>query len=406
MINWGAAGNVIAYNYSIGAFDSGATNVVTIDFDMHGAHPQFNLLEGNVTPHIFPDSFWGSGSHNTLYRNWTTGTTKIAPFAGGGYTGRHAVDWASYHLATQQNRGISLAYPQSTYNVVGNIAGSSDATSAVGGSGNLFNTGPAACTSCRVAPGSRDYEGTFYAFDFAYDTGSDSNGSSVPMAWVGVAYSTAFIHGNYDTASAATFWDIHGSGSHTLPASFYLASKPSWFGSINYPAIGPDVSGGVDSGGHVYAIPAQACYENTAKDANGLLIFNPDACYAATPTPHATRSPSSMSYGNQPLGSATAGDQVVTFTNDGDAVLTITSIGFTGANTGDFAEMDDCGTVPAMLAAGAHCTITVTFMPQALGARSATLSIADDATGSPHTVALSGTGVAALRPRRAMLSTN
>jgi len=45
------------------------------------------------------------------------------------------------------------------------------------------------------------------------------------------------------------------------------------------------------------------------------------------------------------------------------------------------------------LAAGASCTINVLFTPQAAGTRTATLLIADNATGSPQTVALSGTGV-------------
>jgi len=44
------------------------------------------------------------------------------------------------------------------------------------------------------------------------------------------------------------------------------------------------------------------------------------------------------------------------------------------------------------LAAGASCTINVLFTPQAAGARTATLLVADNATGSPQMVALSGTG--------------
>ena len=45
------------------------------------------------------------------------------------------------------------------------------------------------------------------------------------------------------------------------------------------------------------------------------------------------------------------------------------------------------------LAAGASCTINVVFAPGANGPRTATLNIADNATGSPQTVTLSGTGV-------------
>src|SRR5207248_11560613 len=44
--------------------------------------------------------------------------------------------------------------------------------------------------------------------------------------------------------------------------------------------------------------------------------------------------------------------------------------------------------------AGANCSINVTFTPTALGARTGTLSVTDNAGGSPQTVALSGNGTA------------
>jgi hypothetical protein len=69
--------------------------------------------------------------------------------------------------------------------------------------------------------------------------------------------------------------------------------------------------------------------------------------------------------------------------------LSITSLTFTGTNASDFAHTDTCGT---SVAAGANCTIAVLFTPSASGARTAALSIADNATGSPQTVSLSGTG--------------
>ena len=61
---------------------------------------------------------------------------------------------------------------------------------------------------------------------------------------------------------------------------------------------------------------------------------------------------------------------------------------FTGANSGDFTKTTTCG---ATLAVTASCTITVKFAPTAAGARAASLSIADNAAGSPQLVAVSGT---------------
>src|SRR5262249_24123755 len=81
--------------------------------------------------------------------------------------------------------------------------------------------------------------------------------------------------------------------SQTLPVSFYLSAKPSWWGTMPWPAIGSDVTGGMDATGHVYANPAQACYNKTSKDSAGILIFNADNCYQFTPssTPPAPPTP-------------------------------------------------------------------------------------------------------------------
>src|SRR5438067_6966673 len=103
--------------------------------------------------------------------------------------------------------------------------------------------------------------------------------------------------------------------------------------------------------------------------------------------------PTSLGFGNQPL-ATTSAPMTVTLTNTGTAALTINSF----AASGDFAATSTgasaCLTSPATLAAGANCTINVTFTPTALGARTGTLSVADDAGGSPQTFPLSGNGTA------------
>ncbi|MFL5658953.1 MAG: N,N-dimethylformamidase beta subunit family domain-containing protein [Ktedonobacteraceae bacterium] len=108
----------------------------------------------------------------------------------------------------------------------------------------------------------------------------------------------------------------------------------------------------------------------------------------SAPAPAVSLSPSSLSFGNQNVNTTSAA-QTVTLTNSGNAALTISSIGLSGTNSGDFAQTNNC---PSTLAAGASCTINVTFTPTATGARSASVSITDNASGSPHSVALSGTG--------------
>jgi hypothetical protein len=77
----------------------------------------------------------------------------------------------------------------------------------------------------------------------------------------------------------------------------------------------------------------------------------------------------------------------VTLMNAGTVPLQVTSI----TTTGDFAETDNCvGTVPA---GGGRCTINVTFTPTVLVAETEQLAINDNATGSPHLVSLTGTGI-------------
>ena len=71
--------------------------------------------------------------------------------------------------------------------------------------------------------------------------------------------------------------------SQALPNSFYLSSKPSWFGSMAWPAIGPDITGGFDSTGHARSIPARDCYLNvmhgSTNGSGAVLSFNADTCY-------------------------------------------------------------------------------------------------------------------------------
>jgi hypothetical protein len=109
------------------------------------------------------------------------------------------------------------------------------------------------------------------------------------------------------------------------------------------------------------------------------------------PAPAVSLNPTSLAFGSQRVATTSAA-QSVTLTNTGTAPLTIGSIGLGGANPGDYAQSSDCPITPGTLAAGGACTISVTFTPGATGSRTATVAINDDAAGSPHTVALSGTG--------------
>ena len=101
-----------------------------------------------------------------------------------------------------------------------------------------------------------------------------------------------------------------------------------------------------------------------------------------------TLSPNAVTFATEPLGVSSAPTSI-TLQNPGSS-LTISSIGFTGANSGDFSETSTCGST---LATGASCKITVTFSPLATGTRTATLSVTDSASNSPQSATLIGTGI-------------
>jgi len=102
-----------------------------------------------------------------------------------------------------------------------------------------------------------------------------------------------------------------------------------------------------------------------------------------------TFSPTSLNFGNQTAGT-TSSPQMTTLTNTGQGTLTISSIGVTGANASEFAQTNNC---PSSLSPNNSCNISVTFSPKALGAATASISVADNAPGSPQAVPLTGIGV-------------
>ena len=101
--------------------------------------------------------------------------------------------------------------------------------------------------------------------------------------------------------------------------------------------------------------------------------------------------PAHQNFSPQAIGTKGA-SAVVQLVNTGNASLSITGISITGTNSSDFTQTNNCD---SSIAAGASCTATVTFMPQAPGSRAAMLSITDDAPGSPQSAMLSGTGLGA-----------
>ncbi len=102
--------------------------------------------------------------------------------------------------------------------------------------------------------------------------------------------------------------------------------------------------------------------------------------------PSATLSSPALTFGSQLVG-LTSVPQTLTLSNSSAVPLTIASI----AASGPFAAANTCG---SSLAAGASCTIMVTFAPIAAGAAAGAVTLTDNAPDSPQSVSLSGTGMA------------
>jgi sugar lactone lactonase YvrE len=101
-------------------------------------------------------------------------------------------------------------------------------------------------------------------------------------------------------------------------------------------------------------------------------------------------SATSLAFGNVAVNTESV-YQAVTLTNTGGSPLTISSIALTGTNLAQF--LISSNTCTTSLAAGANCIIHLHFYPKVSGSASAALTITDNATGSPHSVALTGTGI-------------
>jgi Abnormal spindle-like microcephaly-assoc'd, ASPM-SPD-2-Hydin len=117
--------------------------------------------------------------------------------------------------------------------------------------------------------------------------------------------------------------------------------------------------------------------------------------------PAVSLSPANLNFPTQILNTASA-IQTVTLTNTGTATLTVSSVTISGTNAGDFSQTNTCTSV----APGNNCTISVTFDPTAIGKRMASVSITDNATGSPQSLPLAGIGTSIqLSPAKLTFST-
>jgi hypothetical protein len=247
-------GNVVAYNFSINDYQLASADFMYGCASDHNEGNEYDLLEGNDGAQFGADLFHGTGGMNTLFRNRYTGWE----------TGR-------------KNNLIAIRIDsyKRYYNIIGNVLGTAQITT-------KYQT---------QAP---------YGSGSVYALGNGNSNGTVSIPADPLVVSTIMRWGNYDVVNDSARWkasEVPGGiakyanpvpASRTLPASFFLSAKPSWWPSaIAWPAIGPDVAGGNISNlaGHANRIPACNCYANVMKgpaDGSGsVLSFNASDCYGS-----------------------------------------------------------------------------------------------------------------------------
>jgi hypothetical protein len=144
-----------------------------------------------------------------------------------------------------------------------------------------------------------------------------------------------------------------------------------------------------------YTTPATTSADNgaqftiTVTNAAGSVTSNPATLTVSAATAILNASQSSLSFSSVNIGSSKS--LPVTFTNNGNSNVTISNVSLSGA--GYAASGVQTGQI---LAPGQVGTMNVTFTPATAGSLPGSVTVTSNASNSPATVSLSGTGVQAV----------
>ncbi|MFZ0743835.1 MAG: hypothetical protein WAM85_05485 [Terracidiphilus sp.] len=312
-------GSVISYNYFVNSHTGNSTLYFSFD-DGHSNGIDYNLYEGNVGIDVAMDQAHGTHLVNSFYRNFFSGWESCA----NGNCGTN----------TEKTDNLFALQPISNHrygNYVANVLGTPGvSTIAYQNEGTEWYVG---------GPGDA---GRIWNVGSGNSGGGPGTGYAGPIPYDPIVAQTILRWGNWDAFNGSAQWNASEVPTNTpsgilanpvptacasggsCPPSFYLSGAPSWWpGSIPFPAIGPDVTGGnvgqctgtlntpgeyaglaATSGncagtslasswaGHINAIPAMACFLNTMKgppDGTGsILSFDANNCYASNGTSSAT----------------------------------------------------------------------------------------------------------------------
>lgn len=257
-VNHGSSGNVFAYN-----FLEDSSPGVAIDSN-HGPHNAYNLYEGNIAPNLQSDGYFGSTSHDTVYRNWFHGQlngTYGWTISLNRFTRDYSIVGNIFHGPTysQAGDGVSLGNPN-----MGN--GSSTGTAPPWndgyriGAGTLTQSGQNVSTSAAmfkasdvgsfILTPSTSMLSSITAYKDPQNVTVNYSQNLSQVAYIvspgpggfqgldtGVA-ATTLRKGNFYYASRS-IPAAESLGADSLPASLFRSSRPAFFGTLAWPPFDP-----------------------------------------------------------------------------------------------------------------------------------------------------------------------
>jgi hypothetical protein len=242
LFNNSGGGNVVGYNYADNEWScdgNGDDGFQEVAIDCHCAFPHMELMEGNWAPHMGATTTHGNAGYLTFFRNYATG--QFAPSAPG--QGK-AIVW-SQPFVPQYADVASLDFPgpDVAMTVVGNVLGST-ADETLGLQLSLGTTST--------------MKGSAPATTQVYTSADGSQLAALLVDQTTTAWTSMWLHGNFDTVNKKTMWNASPltanltPATQTLPASLYYSARPRWWpaGSA-WPWVGSDLSPKVAS------LPAQ-----------------------------------------------------------------------------------------------------------------------------------------------------
>jgi hypothetical protein len=194
----GMSGSVCAYNYMTNL--QSQSGYMTAGLLLHGGNPNMNLFEGNHAPNCGMNNTWGGSAYNTAFRNCFVGVSDSAIASSG------------------NQQAVEISATNRHMNIVGNVLGTK-------GVNTWYEDTPSS--------GCHDTRRVYYVGFWI--PGGGCSGVYDPLT-----YSTLFRACNWDSATTTNNGIVSGGFQPSaLPPSYYLNSKPSYFGSLAWPPIDP-----------------------------------------------------------------------------------------------------------------------------------------------------------------------